>query len=258
MYYPVLLKIGSVSLYTYGIFIVLAFLISGLFILWEAKKKKLDFSRLLNFSPYLIIGVMVGARIYYVLQHLSYYKDHLLETFYFWQGGLSMYGGVIVAFLLLLIFLRKEGKRQRWQWLDALGMGFLLGSAVGRIGCFLNGCCFGEECNLPWAVTNGFLNDGVLRHPTQIYEAIFYFLIFVVIFLVSSKWGKKIAVGTVFFLSISLHSLVRFIVEFFRFSDSFIGPFKTAYVATLLIMILAVTIFFVTIKTRTKLKGASK
>jgi len=137
-------------------------------------------------------------------------------------------------------------------------MGFLLGSAVGRIGCFLNGCCFGEESSLSWAVTNGFLNDGVLRHPTQLYEAIFYFLSFVVVFLISSKWGRKITVGTIFFLSIFLHSLVRFVVEFFRFSDSFIGPFKTAHVVALLIMILAVTIFFVTIKTRTKLKGESK
>ena len=258
MYFPILLKIGSVSLYTYGIFIVLAFLAGGLIALLMAKKRGLDSSRLLNFSPYLIVGVMIGARAYYILQHLSYYKDHLVETIYFWQGGLSMYGGVIVAFLLLLFFLRKEGIKQRWQWLDALGIGFLLGSAVGRIGCFLNGCCFGERCNLPWAVENGFLNDGVPRHPTQLYEAIFCFLVFVVVFLVSSKWGKRIAVGTVFFLSIFLHSLVRFVVELFRFSDSFIGPLKTAHVVTLLIMILAVTIFFVTIKTRTKLKGAKK
>lgn len=208
---------------------------------------------------------MVGARIYYVLQHLSYYRENILEIFYFWQGGLSMYGGVIAAFLILLLFLKNEKVKKRWQWLDAFGIGLLLGSAIGRIGCFLNGCCFGEKCGLPWGIENEFLNDGIFRHPTQLYEAIFYFLAFAVVFLITSlpageagKWGKRIAVGTVFFLSIFLQSLVRFIVEFFRYSDSFIGSFKTAHVITLIVMIMAVGIFFITFRARAKLKGAKK
>jgi phosphatidylglycerol:prolipoprotein diacylglycerol transferase len=258
MYFPVLFKLGPLNLYTYGLAVVLAFLVAGLFVFWQAKKRKLDPMRLLNFSPYLIIGIMVGARVYYIFQHFDYYQRHLIEIFYFWQGGLSMYGGVIAAFLLLLVFLRKESKEKRWVWLDLLGLGLLFGSAIGRIGCFLNGCCFGEECHLPWGIVNGFLGDGITRHPTQLYESLGYLIAFGIGFFFYSKQQFGKLPGNIFFFSLVLHSLVRFGVEFFRFSDSFIGPFKTAQVVTLAIIVVAIIIFSITKQTRIKLKGVSK
>ncbi len=253
MYFPVLFNLGPINLYTYGFFIALAFLVAGLIIIWQAKKRKLDSSKLLSFSPYVIVAIMIGARGYYILQHFEYYRNHIFEIFAFWNGGLSMYGGVIVGFLALLLFLRKERKKQKWRWLDVLGIGLLIGSAIGRIGCTLNGCCFGDESHFGPGVTNGFLEDGVSRYPTQIYEAILYFLSFVVVLGISLKWFKKIAPGALFFLAIILHSLTRFSVEFLRYSDSYIGIFKTAQVVTLVIVIVSLVIFFITRKTRGKL-----
>ncbi len=258
MHFPVLLKLGPINVYSYGFFVALAFVVGGVFIYWQTKKKRLPFSKLLNFSPWIVIGVMIGARIYYVLQHFSYYRNHLLEVFAFWNGGLSMYGGVIAGLLLLLLFLRRQSPRERWLWLDVVIMSVLLGSAIGRIGCFLNGCCYGLPLKLSWGVTSGLLGDGIERHPTQLYESLGYLLSFFVTFFVYQKIGRKLTIGTIFFGGVVLHSLTRFIVELFRFSDSYLGPFKTAHLVTFSIIVVAITIYLVTYKSRLKLslKGA--
>ncbi len=107
---------------------------------------------------YALIAGVVGARLFYVIQHFDRFRDNLLSVFAIWQGGLVLLGGFILAITVIIIFLRYH-KLNIPQHLDILAIAFMLALAFGRIGCFLSGCCFGKPANLPWAVRFPYGSD---------------------------------------------------------------------------------------------------
>jgi phosphatidylglycerol:prolipoprotein diacylglycerol transferase len=189
----------------------LAFFISLSLIEREARLRKLDASKITNLCLLIFIFGLLGARVMYVLANMPYYKDNLFEIILLHHGGLMFHGGFITGLLASWLYLKKT-KLPLWPVLDILAQFLPLGQAIGRIGCFLNGCCFGREADLPWAMT--FPSEDVTRHPTQLYEALGSLVIFVILRRISRR--SSIAPARIFSLYLILYPLNRIIVEIFR------------------------------------------
>ena len=206
----------SITLYSYGLLMSLA-LIFGIFVFYKlAEKKGLRASRIFDNIVLVILVGLAGARIGYVLVHLDYYTRYPLDALKIWQGGLTFYGAFFGGLLMVVIWFLREERKNLWKWLDCAIPALALGNGIGKIGCFLNGCCYGREANLPWAIKIPVLEDNIARHPVQIYEALAYILVFVILILVGRLKYKYKFNGFVFFLGLILHSLARFGLEYYR------------------------------------------
>jgi phosphatidylglycerol:prolipoprotein diacylglycerol transferase len=203
------------TLHSSGIFYALAFLTGILIWYWLTKKTKLEYQKVLDYIFGVIILGVIGARLFYILE----FKDefgNLGEMVAVWNGGLVFYGGFIFASIYLVTHLYFNQRDKIWRWLDTAIMATLVGHAVGRISCFLNGDSFGKPSNLPWAIKLPALGDNISRHPTPIYELIAYLLIFLILL---SLFKKQRRDGEILFIGIILYSLARFLIEFLRYHD---------------------------------------
>lgn len=214
--HPILINIGPVTIYSYGFFIALAFIVGLLWARHEARTRGLDPRLIADAGFYIILAAIVGSRLLYVLLNPSYFLSNPLEILFFWKGGLVFLGGVILAAVTLLWFFYRQGL-SIWPWLDCLAPGIALGQAIGRIGCFLAGCCYGKATSVPWAVT--FTNEHSLAplnvplHPTQIYHALAGLITFVLLLAFKRVFKGE---GQIMGLFLVLYSLFRFNIEFFR------------------------------------------
>jgi phosphatidylglycerol---prolipoprotein diacylglyceryl transferase len=163
----------------------------------------------------LIVGI-IGTRVVYVLFNWHEFAGRPLDVFKIWEGGLSFIGAPLFAFPYLAWFCRRH-KLPFWGFADLIAPGFPLGQAFGRIGCFLNGCCYGAPCALPWATR--FHPDGdttistLPSHPSQLYEAAMNFAIFFIL----DRWSRRRhAKGEMVVAYFMLYSVVRFTSELFR------------------------------------------
>jgi phosphatidylglycerol:prolipoprotein diacylglycerol transferase len=136
---------------SYGVMLVIGFLAAVHVIRRLSKKITPDPQMITNASLYSLVAGVVGARLFYVLHHFDEFRGNMLDVFKIWIGGLELLGGVIAAITVILLYLRYHKLPIR-QYLDILAIGLMLALAFGRIGCFLNGCCFGKPSDLPWAV----------------------------------------------------------------------------------------------------------
>ncbi len=136
---------------TFGPMMVLGFLAALLLTRRLSRRANLDQTIMTNAALYSLIAGVVGARVFFVVHHLEQFRGNLLGMVATWRGGLEFLGGVIVATVILLLYLRFRKLPIR-RYLDIIVIGLMIGLAFGRIGCFLNACCFGKPTNLPWAV----------------------------------------------------------------------------------------------------------
>jgi phosphatidylglycerol:prolipoprotein diacylglycerol transferase len=151
--YPKLFKIPftPLTLWTYGLMMVIAFL-SAVFIIRRLSRDITPDPQLItNAALYSLIAGVVGARLFHIAHYPGHYKGNLLSVFAIWQGGLELVGGVIFAISVIFFYLWYHKLPIR-RYLDILAIGLMSALALGRIGCFLNGCCYGKPTNLPWAV----------------------------------------------------------------------------------------------------------
>jgi len=246
--YPILFKVGNFSVKSYWVFMVLGFILGGIVIYWQAKRKNLNSHKAIYLIIITIISGFIGSRLGYVLLNFNSYQKDLIKILKFWRGGFSWQGGFIFSLLAILLILRSD-KKNLGKWLDAIIFGTLVGYSIGRIGCFLNGCCYGIVANAPWAIKFPSLGDNLLRHPTQLYAVFCSFLIFLLLYFYSKK--TKLKNGSLFFIGVAFHSLVRFIIEYFRFNTNFIYQGKIWYVTlsyaqltSLIIIIISLLILF--------------
>lgn len=141
----------SITIKSYGTMMVIGFLCALYLARWRARKLNENPLNITNFAVYILIAGVIGARIMEVVLNFSDYRDNLWAIFMFWRGGLAFVGGVILALPVMIIYCRKM-KLPTLKYLDILAPAVMLGLAFGRIGCLLNGCCFGQPANLPWAI----------------------------------------------------------------------------------------------------------
>jgi phosphatidylglycerol---prolipoprotein diacylglyceryl transferase len=214
--HPILLHFSSFTLYTYGFFLAMGFLAA----IWFSKRnarfydlKPDDISDL--FFVILVCGIL-GARLLYVFINFEEFQSNLWDIFKIWNGGLVFFGGFIAAVAGSVVMLNIK-KLPFLKTADTLSPGVALGHAVGRLGCFFAGCCYGRECTLPFAVQFSHPDSlaplNVYLHPTQIYMAVANLLVF---FLLIWIQRHKRFHGMVFLSYVILYSVFRFIIEFFR------------------------------------------
>ena len=141
----------SLTVWNYGLMMVIAFLSAVFVIRWLSRDITPDPQLITNAALYSLIAGVVGARLFHVLHYFDRYQGNLLSVFAIWQGGLELVGGVVLAISVIFLYLCYH-KLPKRQYLDILAIGLMSALAFGRIGCFLNGCCFGKPTNLPWAV----------------------------------------------------------------------------------------------------------
>jgi phosphatidylglycerol:prolipoprotein diacylglycerol transferase len=166
----------------------------------------------------IVIGVLLGARALFVVVEHEYYLQHPMQIFMVWQGGLVFYGGFIGGAVAFILAVRAKGLDLR-QMSDILAPGVALGHAVGRLGCFFAGSCYGRPTDVPWAVTftnpNSLAGDilGVPVHPTQLYSSGFLFILSAILVYRSQKvrFNGQVAVTYAF-----LYGTFRFLIEFLR------------------------------------------
>lgn len=246
--YPILFQIGSFKIHTYGVFIALGFLTGIILALREAKRVGEAPEKILDLAFYLIIAAIVGSRLLYIVLNYRYYIENPLEMVKIWSGGLVFYGGFLLALIVGIWYIRKN-HLLLWKTVDVFAPSIAIGQAIGRLGCFSAGCCYGKETTLPWAVTFSnpecLANLGVPLHPTQLYSslnALFIFLILTVI-----KRFKKFD-GLLIWLYVLLYSITRSVIEIFRGDDR--GGFmfqETLSVSQFIGIILGITSVFMLI-----------
>jgi len=217
--HPVLLQIGPIVIRWYGVMIAIACFVGIWLAGREADRKEIGKEKISNFFIYAIVGAVIGARLYYVaFSDLNQFGDNPLSLFAVWQGGLAIHGAVLGGLIVCLLFTRRQ-KISFWKFSDTMTPSLILGQAIGRIGCFFNGDAHGYPTNLPWGLVYspdsqaGQMFPGQPLHPTQLYEMIFNFIIFGLLW----KIRKRMTVdGHLFLLYVVMYSAIRIFVEYFR------------------------------------------
>lgn len=207
---------GSLTVYWYGIFVAIG-LVAGL---WTASRfsarKGINPDVIIDSGVWLILCGVIGARLYYVVANWrSTFADQpWYEIFMIQKGGLVFYGGLAGGLFGAWLF-SKYKKIPFFRLLDVLALGLPVGHFFGRIGCFMNGCCYGKPSNLPWAVHFPISHEtgGVGVHPTQIYESGLNVLLFLWLMRYFKNTDRDGYVASCYLMS---YSILRFNVEFFR------------------------------------------
>jgi phosphatidylglycerol:prolipoprotein diacylglycerol transferase len=226
-----LLKIGSFSVQTWGLTVALGIALSLVLLFIEAsKKKKLDETE--NLIIYTAIFAIIGARIAYILASPKEFSS-FIDIINIWKGGMISYGMILggIAGICIFKLTTKINSENLFKLLDLMAPYLILAIAIGRIGCFFRGCCFGIPTNLPWGVV--YTGENALAsgrvHPTQLYHSILDFIIFFILLKINRKKEKlekrKIKSkylffnisGSTFLLFIMLYCSERFFVDFLRF-----------------------------------------
>ena len=216
--YPELAHWGFVHIRTYGLMLALAFLVGTWLGMREAKRLGLDEDRLVNVILIVLIASVLGARALYVLEHIQEFRREWGSVIALWQGGLTLYGGVIAGTIAGLLAAQRLGLPM-WTVADALAPSLALGTGIGRVGCFLNGCCYGRPTTLPWGVHfppdsfAGLEFGNAAVHPSQLYFAAAGVILFALL------WGlrRRMTVpGVLFWTFIVLFGLVRIPLDMTR------------------------------------------
>lgn len=237
---PILFEIGNFKVHSFGLLVMLGF-IAGLY-LARRRAARFGFSEedLTSVTFWILVPGILGARILFVVQEWGYYKQHPAEIFSQFSG-LTSFGGLIFGFLGVLLW-RWRRRVALWPLLDWLAPSFLVAHAIGRIGCLLNGCCYGGTCTLPWGI-HVPEQPGKLVHPAQVYDALMN-LAALPVLLRFERIGRP--AGFVFGLMVALHGLARFIYEFWRAgtTSTYMGslPITDAQAMALALVVVGVAI----------------
>lgn len=223
--FPKLISVGDVFLPTYGVMVALAFL-AGLWVTVRlGQRAGLNTQKLQDLVVYCAITGLAGAKLLMFVFDWPYYAKNpgeMLSLSTLRAAGVYQ-GGFVLAVVFAIYYLRKNGMPVL-KTMDAFAPGISLGHAIGRLGCFAAGCCYGILCGRPWAAVyrnpdvKEFSNVpmNVPLHPTQIYEALGDLLIFGVLYRLHNPAKRP---GGLFALYLVLYSLLRFAVEFWRYHD---------------------------------------
>jgi len=212
--------VGPITLHTYGVLLAIAFL-AGLWVASrQARKAGLDPARITDMAVYVLIGGLIGAKLMLVVVEHDFYFHNPRELLSILQSGGVFYGGLLGALPVAWWYARRHAL-SGWRTADVLAPGVALGQAIGRLGCFAAGCCYGKVCDRPWAVTfhDAYATRAVGTplevplHPTQLYESAAALLIFFGLLWLS---GRKRFEGQVALVYLVFYAATRFVIEFYR------------------------------------------
>jgi len=246
-----LFSVGPLTVYWYGLFIVLGILGALIISLKLANKNGIKKDLIFDLSFWLIIWGIIGARIYDVFLELPYYLENPWQIFKIWQGGLAIHGAIIAG-ILVLIFFAKKNRLNFWKLSAIIVPGMALGQAIGRFGNYFNQELFGLPTTLAWGIPIDLFHRPIeyitqaYFHPTFLYESVGSLLIcFILIFLITNKnlkLNKNIYIWVTLAYMV-LYSILRFSLEFIRIDRSplFLG-LRFPQVMSLIIIIISIII----------------
>lgn len=236
----IIAHLGPFTVYSYGLMLALSFAAGTYLCIKRSRRLGIESSKIIDLSLYILVSAIIGARFLFVILNWDYYKHDLLQVFMLWEGGLVFYGGFIFAFVTSIAYLKKN-KIDVWKFADLFSPSLALGIAIGRIGCFLNGCCYGKISD-KWGICfpsagsppvftqqnwQGLVSSSAEWSlpviPTQLYSAAAALIIF---FLLLGLEKKKRPDGFIFWSFVLMYSIGRFIIEGLRYYEpNFILPF---------------------------------
>lgn len=195
--HPEICKIGPLVIYSYGFMLVVAFFVAVTLASQEAKRRGINPDLIFNLLFISFISGIIGARIFYVVENLGFYLKAPFEMIMLSHGGMSWFGGLILGVVSGIVYLKRKNMGI-YKVVDLIIPFLALGQSIGRIGCFLNGCCFGKD---------------TLLIPAQIISSFLLLLIFVILRFLQERPHKA---GQIFYLYLFLYSIKRFFIEFWR------------------------------------------
>ncbi|MEM2121689.1 MAG: prolipoprotein diacylglyceryl transferase [Candidatus Woesearchaeota archaeon] len=244
-YYPVrvLFNIFGIRIYSWGFFVSLGILVA---LLTARKLYKKEFEEILNSFLITFICSIIGARLLYVILNLNHFLQKPIEMINFQGGGLSFFGALFFGLLGFIIYF-KISRIDFKKYLDIYAIFIPIVQAFGRIGCFLNGCCYGRPTKLFFGIE--YL--GTTRHPVQIYESILNLIVFLLLYKTKDKkqlrifsLNIKLFSGARFLLYLILYSIVRFFMEFFREEKIILLGLTQTQILCLFIIMISIFLLF--------------
>jgi phosphatidylglycerol:prolipoprotein diacylglycerol transferase len=229
--HPVLLKFGIFEIRSYGALLAVSFIVGIYVAMRRARRAEIDVNAIVDLSVVVLISSIVGARLLYAFTHLDEFKDDYWAIINPMQkegtvscSGLIFFGGLLLSIITGFLYVRAK-KLPFWKIGDVVAPSIALGVFLTRIGCFLNGCCYGTACALPWGVhfpensPAGFFQQiyGYQHiHPSQLYESAWGLVMLAILLLVGRR---KRFDGLLLLLTLALYSIERFFVDMTRFYD---------------------------------------
>jgi phosphatidylglycerol:prolipoprotein diacylglycerol transferase len=226
--YPNLLKIGRFEIHSYGVMLAISFLLGIYWAMRRAKKRGIDNNVVMDVSLIIVFCALIGSRAMYVITHLVEFRGHWFDTINPFPStggvgisGLTMLGGVVLSMIAIILFCWIK-KISILKLCDIMAPSFALGIFITRIGCFLNGCCYGKPCRLPWGVVfpmnspAGSMHQGIHIHPTQLYSSFYGLIILIILVLLDKKSRFDGFLLAVFFM---LYGMFRFTIDYVRYYE---------------------------------------
>ncbi len=247
--HPIAFNLGPITVHWFGICIALAFLAG----LWTATRRapRAGISGELIADlvvPWLLLGGVLGARLLYIATYWreSFAGQPWTEVFMIQRGGLVYYGGLIGSSIAVILFARFK-KLPLWKLADVLAPSIALGSMFGRLGCLMNGCCYGRSCELPWAIRfpESHSTQGLPVHPTQLYDALLNLALYLGL---AWLYRRRKFDGQIFAMYLLCYAVTRSMVETFRgdYNDAHQHHgFTPAHLLSLGIFVAGVVLFFI-------------
>lgn len=249
--HPILFEIGSFPVRAYGVMIMLGIVLGTWLSYRVAVRHGRYADNVVDFLTYAFFGAVAGARLWEVAFKWSYYKDHLSEIPAFWQGGLSIQGAIAGGILTLIWYTRKH-KLDVWKFADIAAPGLVLGQAVGRAGCVLNGDAFGKPTGSDWGLVyvpgtpayDAFPGgpDGSLPlWPAEGFEGLWDLAIVGFLLWFDARLGRSPSrpSGVLMLSYLVLYSVGRFGLEFLRADSLIIGGMKAAQLSSVIVAVAA-------------------
>jgi len=213
---PEIFSIGPLSVRYYGLMWALAFYLGYVVFNNFVKREGLKEGFLDSLTMYMVIGTVVGARLGHCLFYEpAYYLSNPLEILKIWQGGLASHGAAIGILVALYLFARKH-KVPMIYVVDRVVITVALGGAFIRLGNLMNSEIYGVETSLPWGFIFVRNNELFPKHPTQLYEALSYFVIFFLLYFFYRKQDGKTKTGFIFGVFLILLFAARFLIEYVK------------------------------------------
>ena len=241
---------GFIQIYWYSIFIILAAFFASCIIIHESKKQGINIDFVVNLIFYTVIYGILGARLYYVLFNLSYYKDHIIEIFEIWNGGLAIHGGLLAGFINIYLYSKKY-KVSTLKILDICALGLIIAQAIGRWGNFFNSEAYGgittlaklQSMQIPQFVIDGMYINGEYRVPTFLYESIWCLTGFIALLMIRKY--KYIKSGEISGMYLVWYSLGRLVIEGMRTDSLMLGGIKVAQLVSMVLIIVGIAMIVI-------------